>query len=143
MVFLMLIVFASCSKKEAVETIAPATNVGKGTVNYNGNVDLNVKATTEASYYLLQGDGRTGNNNLSLAMVFPKKPVAGNYTPEKDKISVNMSISNGNVTLSNDLKPTETITVSVNGNRLEASFKDAKFDLRGTTVTYTGNLSVD
>jgi hypothetical protein len=140
---LITIAIVSCSKKEDVATIAPPTNIGTGTVNYNGTVSLNVKAITNENYYLLQGDGKTNNNTLSLSMVFPKKPVAGNYTPEKDKITVYMDISNGNTTLSNQLKATETITVSVNGKHLEATFKDAKFDMRGTTFTYTGNLSVD
>jgi hypothetical protein len=142
---LIAITILSCGKKDDdVKTIAPPTNIGTGKVNYNGSVDLNVTArTTDGTSYSLQGNGQTGNNTLSLFMSFPKKPTPGNYTPEKDNILVLMDISNGNVTLSNQLKPTEIVTVTVNGNHLEASFKDAKFDLGGITYTYTGYLSVD
>jgi hypothetical protein len=143
---LIAIAFGSCSKKDDVETIvAPEpTNKGTGVVNYNGTVNLTVTASTnEGGGYSLLGEGKTGNNSLSLFISFPKKPTAGNYTPAKDNVTVVMDVSNGNVTLRNDLKSTETITVTTSGNRLEASFKDAKFDLRGSTVTYSGNLTVN
>ncbi len=136
LVFIMSLVL-SCKKSDP-----EPTNKGTGKVNYNGNVDLSVEARTDGGY-VLQGNGQTGNNILSLSMIFPQKPTSGTYTPEKDNIRVIMDISNGTVTLRNDLLPKETITVSVNGNRLEASFKDAKFDLRGSIYTYSGTLSVD
>jgi hypothetical protein len=139
----ILFILISCSKKDDnVETIAPPTNIGTGTVNYNGPISLSVKAILSDTSYLLQGDGKTPTGTLRLTMEFPKKPVAGTYNIEKDKITVKLVSIDGFIN-SGIMKPTETITVTVKGNRLEASFKDASFDFGTSGSTYTGNLSVD
>jgi hypothetical protein len=139
--FLFFCIFLTVGcKKDNQPGPVPYTNKGNGMVDYNGTDTLAVKAY-DSKNFLIQGNSIPKQSaTVYVAISFPKgRPQAGYYTPVKDSINVTIVYDN---TLYWNMRTTDTVVVTTSGNTLNASFKNATFDLLGYSVTnrYTGNL---
>ncbi len=122
-----------CSKND--ETIEP-TNVGE--INFEGKVALTVTESNISGYELI-GVGKYLNRTVTIKMLFPSKPIAGDYTPIDDNITVSFQPSSNIYFLSDE----QVIRVTTNGKTLKASFTKAEFAGGNTSLYYTGYLQIN
>jgi uncharacterized lipoprotein YajG len=138
-----LFILTACSKDKETSVNTTPTNIGTGKINYNDWVNLAVKATENETSYELKGEGKySSNGTITVTIKFAKKPTAGNYKIGTDNVETRLVAIDGSIT-SGIMEKDGIITVTVNGNRVDASFKNAVFNFGASTNTFTGNLSVD
>ncbi len=113
-------------------------------------MDLDVKAQTlESGYYVMEGVGKNGSNTVSFKIGFNKKPTTSrDYTPQKDGAYASIAERGTFETVGFNMKSSESIKVTVNGNRIEATLEYIQFSQSGTGtqffyIPFSGYLSVD
>jgi uncharacterized lipoprotein YajG len=141
--FVTLFVLTSCSKDKETPVNTAPTNIGSGKISfYAANTSLSVKATESSTNYLLEGIGKTENNEeFKLTINFKTKPTAGNYIVDKEVwVTFGFSAANSDIFR---IVTDQVVKVTVNDNRIEASFEQANFRITNGIIGISANMYVD